>query len=91
MQERKIIYLEFYSPWMLGGYSQKTIGADNDLFQAVAFVINETDTVLNLALGESNGNYLHEMRIPKACIKPGSLIELPRPLKCEDLGNHEKN
>lgn len=84
MQKRKIIYLEFYSPWMCGGYSPKLVTSDNDLFQAVAFVISETDEVLNLALGESNGNYLHEIRVPKGCIKPGSLIELPKPIACPD-------
>jgi hypothetical protein len=87
--KRKIVYVEFYSPWLCGGYSINTINGNNDLFEAVAFVISETDSVYNLALGESQANYLHEIRLPKACIK--TIIELPKPMMHPEVSDSSKN
>lgn len=85
MTKRDLVYIEFYSPWLCGGYSTSNVPSSNDLFQAVALLISEENGVYNMALGESKGQYLHQIRLPKSCVK--TFIQLPKPVDPEMLKN----
>lgn len=89
MTNRKIVYIEFYSPWLFGGYSTTTVDQKNDLFEAVAIIISEDEQVVKVALGESQGNFLHQVRLPRSCIK--TIIELPKPFICENAKETDLN
>lgn len=86
MELRKIVYVEFYSPWLSGGYSEKLLCNNNKLFKAVGFVFKETDEEIIIGVGESNGQYLHQVSIPVGLIK-GVPIELKHPYNCEHPEN----
>lgn len=84
MTNRKIIFIEYYSPWLCGGYDTKILNNNNKLFRAVGFVMRESECEIVIALGESRGQYLHQVSIPRGCIK-GTPCELESPLQHPEL------
>lgn len=90
MKQRKIVYIEFYSPWLSSGYSQSLISNNNKLFRAVGFIFRDNPDEIILGLGESDGQFLHQVSIPKGLIK-GEPIELNQPFTHPELNENDKN
>lgn len=75
MKTKKKIEFKCHMPWLLGGYDSGLLNDNNSLFSMCGYLVKEEKESIIVALGESEGRYLHQIRVPMACVQDGKLKE----------------